>query len=331
MQEELPMHTTINPNALKTYRGKRGLKQSALAEKLGCSIAQVSRWERGVSRNIRAHLRDKLPKVLGCTWENLTQPPEARDEAETKPWNPKAQLKVQIHPAALNALRLVSKRFRIPAHLIVELAPLLFLIAAEKSLARRRAGVEAIENRLSRVTDQEKTDIRHLPQITFGADFNDDPIFGGDFYDVLRVEHESISKRDVLGQLSDWETNETVDYENPFVTYLRTEVADLPEGSVWGFRPDLRREVDYNVALDELQEITGLDVSKPGEDDLIEAIADGKIDLREAILQRKSVSLEEFKEWLEQKLDEHERRIDLEMGLSIEIPTKGKDSQEFAS
>ena len=67
------------PEALKAARkranGKRGFTQAQLAEEIGCSKDTVSRWERGETSRVRAHLREPLCEVLGVDWDTLTTPP----------------------------------------------------------------------------------------------------------------------------------------------------------------------------------------------------------------------------------------------------------------
>jgi ribosome-binding protein aMBF1 (putative translation factor) len=66
---------------LKKARERRGLTQSALAEKVGCAEFSILRWEKGVTRPLDIYLK-KLEKVLGIDLK------EGNDEAEIKDPSP---------------------------------------------------------------------------------------------------------------------------------------------------------------------------------------------------------------------------------------------------
>ena len=56
---------------IKRMREACGLNQTQLAEKIGCTQKDVSRWENG-NRNPSVRTIEKLSNVFGCTTDELT-------------------------------------------------------------------------------------------------------------------------------------------------------------------------------------------------------------------------------------------------------------------
>lgn len=98
------MANTINAEALKAWRKKRGWTQKQLAERLKCSPDQVSRWERGKSQNVHSHLREALIKAFGVEWEELTIPPKDSGKSADNIFD--VQLNVRVSHSQRTALQL---------------------------------------------------------------------------------------------------------------------------------------------------------------------------------------------------------------------------------
>lgn len=62
----------IRINKISYYRGKAGLTQKELAEKLEVTQGAVSKWENGAERPLRKY-RVKLVKILGCSEDDLLE------------------------------------------------------------------------------------------------------------------------------------------------------------------------------------------------------------------------------------------------------------------
>lgn len=61
---------STNNSAIARIRIERGMTQQELAEKIGVTYSNVSRWERGeVSPTIKSML--KIAAVLGCSLDDL--------------------------------------------------------------------------------------------------------------------------------------------------------------------------------------------------------------------------------------------------------------------
>jgi hypothetical protein len=121
-----------------------------------------------------------------------------------------------------NAFTLASRRYNVPVARIVELAPILFVIAAEESLGLRRAKLAQLDEVLSKVSEL-RSRFPHLPA-SIAPDFVANEAFA--------VEQQSIDDNDIFGRNipddddSLWRygpaEEEYDEYcENPFAIYIR--------------------------------------------------------------------------------------------------------------
>src|SRR5271166_3313902 len=123
----------LNGKALTEARRKKGWTQVELSEatKPKVDVSTISRIERGKPTRVRANTLRALTKALDVQPESLCPVAEAERDV----------MKLRIETAARNALTLVAHRYRISRESIVEIAPLLFFIAAEQSLKERQSRI----------------------------------------------------------------------------------------------------------------------------------------------------------------------------------------------
>ncbi len=287
------MEKTINPEALKKARKARGLTQMELAEKCKCSKETVSRWERGEIDNVRTRSRKELTKALGVEWEELTRAPVQEDEGE--PFSTKVTLNVRIGGKARNALTLVCLRYGLNVADVIELAPLLFLVIAEKSLVHRRAKLQEILERHGLDDDEDRAAAPHLK-----TEF----VRGAIVEIALVSEEESISKRDIFGKHIELENYYGEDGEglNPFLNHLRYFMEGIPDNLVtlsswWD-------EISYTIAEETLREVSGLEGKVDREKNTLALILNGNIDLREVLTSKKNLSPEDYQNWLQKQVDD---------------------------
>lgn len=282
------MEQTIHPEALKAFREKRGLKtQKALAEKCGFSPETVSRWERGWKGRVRSHSRERLTKVLGVSWDELTRAPDDKVESALFPT---VQLNVRVRPEVRTALTLVCLRYSVRPAEVIELAPLLFLITAENSLTRRQENLDSIKDRFERAIQESRGAAPHLAP-AFYRHVDADA--------AMDDEQVSIDSRDVFCR----RVAEPYDVEDhvPYTTHLKTLVADLPSGLVDDLYPSYTSGATYTIARDTLREATGISEDNENEKELLDLIWEGRIDFSKVLSTKKSLSEEEYMQWLSEQ------------------------------
>jgi transcriptional regulator with XRE-family HTH domain len=153
----------IDPNILKRLREAKNWTQDALAEKTKIHKQTISRLERGDRSKTRCQTINQLARALMVEPEVLTgEKPAPEMQREASSLDVRSQLNVRVGTGPRNALRLVADRYRVEPSQIVELAPFLFVWAAEESLRQRREKIAEVERRCDAALEAE-SGIRHLP------------------------------------------------------------------------------------------------------------------------------------------------------------------------
>jgi transcriptional regulator with XRE-family HTH domain len=225
------MSKPIDPNRLKEIRLLRKLSQEALSKKAKLSKESIHRLERGVQSGARPKTIDGLVKALEVEPGVLTGvlPIPTRDS--TAPDTPDTALfemypmNYRVDGAVRNAFMIAALRYQVPVARIVELAPLLFVLAAEASLERRRAKLAELQDVFDR-GDALRPNFPHLP-------YEIVPNFRAD--DAFAAEEESIDRHDILATTLPDEIFDTKpvakdydeDEDNPFVVSLQAEAERL--------------------------------------------------------------------------------------------------------
>jgi transcriptional regulator with XRE-family HTH domain len=211
--------TILNGKALAGARRKKGWTQVELSEatKPKIDISTISRIERGKPTRVRGNTLNALAKALDVHPESLCPTAEAERDV----------IKLRIESAARNALTLVARRYRISREHIVEIAPLLFFIAAEQCLQERHKRIEQLRDTaydLIALYDK----IPHLPK--------EWPVDEG----AVSSEEQSIKARDLFGEkvlenahqfMSDLGEDYDEAEQNPFVSFLREALAKASKSS----------------------------------------------------------------------------------------------------
>ena len=243
----------IDPESLKALRSAKGWSRSQLADRSRVSKRQLARLESAHSPvSVRMTTFKRIVEALGTDGEKLTgasvvaQNPEKLEDIG---------LRVRVSPQLQLAYDLVSYRYGPTRREIVELAPLLFVLLAEGSLAWRRERAEKVDELIGRLHELGK----HSP--LYGASFLEHVQDGNE------LERRSISNVDLMG--NDVRREEWGDsYEGvPFCDYLCKLAEDIGIAGIVDFFPDTSDATvgydtiwgaePYEVCRDILGELTG--------------------------------------------------------------------------
>ena len=295
----------INPQTLKYARKRRGMSQKELADAIreiakGCSKDTVSRWERGESRRLHPRFRKALCEVLRIPWEKLVEP---RDQPLRD-----ATTKVSMGKGARNSLRLVAERYDVRPQDVLDLAPLLFLIIAERSLLERQRQLQKLDAALQ----ESETLLENSGHI--GGIIANRSVFTDDQLDLLDEEKQSLGKGDVFGRITKHEYRN----EGPFAHFVRDLTKDLAKDAVVhieSFGGDMIET--YRIADDTLQACTGISEDEKQGHELLRHIHCGAIDLAEC-LRKRDGDEETYRQWLSAELSRAEEESEEESRRQIE-------------
>ncbi len=101
-------------------------------------------------------------------------------------------------------------------------------------------------------------------------------------------------RREVFGPKDSFDVEE----HNPYVAYLVRLIKGLPEGLVEDLSPNYFRAPDYRIAEDTLREITGIPGKTENDQELLEFISQGDIDLRELLNKKQKLIAKDYSDWL---------------------------------
>ncbi len=314
------MATKIKDGIVKQLRDERGWTQDDLARKAGLNKQSIFRIEKGEKRGPRPETIAQLSKAFGVdaavlTGRPSTQPASQTDDADplapeaskADPFENASQLNLRIDNAARNALALTARRYGVQLSEVVEIAPFLFFLMAERSLQRRRERKDEVSNAIAEV-ESLRDRHRYLPIDIPGNDAQ------------ICCEEDSIQKNDIFGRLYEGVNNGRTfryisDYDdntdNPFAAFLKEELKVLKDAvpeerrkairsNFAGWHPDVWSSPGYKICLDEAVSIVGDDK------EAVRAVLNGTAPLHEIPKDLRNSSPEELGEWAKAKARERE-------------------------
>lgn len=319
------MSKPINGPVVKTLRDRLRLSQSELAEKAKISNDSLSRIERGRQTGRSQHMRKALAGALGVSPDVLTgdAPVPAPTSAENPPLSTdKYQVNIRLDGAVRNALSLVARRYRIPAVRIMELAPFLFVAAAERSLEQRHLRLLTLESALD-AADAAAADFHHLPR-TIAPGF--------EALNDIHAERASIAARDILAEKfsdslfvlfgplkDDYDANE----DNPFVSSLKEAVTNPEIAEITSFSKDT---IDFCVCRNDALRFAG------GDAELAAGILDGWAQIHEMPRDLRQDDVVEGRlEWLRTKAAQHAEELAAQAKAWAEMPDLLDESEGTAT
>lgn len=294
----------INPLILQRQRKKLGLSLEDLERRSGIDKGTIYRIEAGKpGRNARNTI-DKLANALKCTPDELVTTKVDDQDAKDTVLYPRSQLNIRISNEGRNALAFVAQRYGVRSIDIVEIAPLLFHLVAEESLALRRDCLERLRTAREAVSSMHAS----FPHITERL-IND-----WQAEELELAEERSIAKRDLRGELLGIDETlydvRPLNYDegdrNPFVMHLRDrlrEVGGYAELDAWydGWSPR------YLVGRDEAAAYFN------GDEDVAEYVLNGVIGLHEIPKDLRGADTAEARlVWAQERIAEaRARQVDL--------------------
>ncbi len=276
----------IHAETLRHFRIKRGWNQQQLADAVKCTKDTVSRWERGVSRRVRSHLRDPLCRALRVDWQQLTNPIN-RTHGKVE----KDMTTLSVGRDVRNNLQIVAARYEVRVRDVLAITPLLFYIIAELSLMKRAQRLDEIRVTLEEAEDKLLARKGHLGgNILAGSIFREDELI---------EEEESLKRRDIFGRTITYSQRHKHN-DGPFVHFVRELVDELPEESAAKIESYFGDVIDfYQIAEDTLRELTCAT-----DDERCKAlrhyIRRGRIDLSECLRKRAENEID-YQMWLDQE------------------------------
>ena len=292
----------IDPVVLKKLRDARKWTQDDLARQSKINKQTISRLERGEQRRTRQRTVNSLCTVFKIDAAVLAGKSPLPEQQHQAPFlGMKSQLNVRIDNAARNALALVALRYNIRASQIIELAPFLFLWAAEQSLRRRRDRLAELKRKLSEAEGL-RGQFPHLSNRVGYFPSADN---------VIWAEEKSIEASDLFGRRigeADYDDTLSEDFmeetENPLTVFLRdiaeqlSAVAEFEDWSPFS-------SPNYRICPDEAAKLVGGDLERADE------ILRGLVALHEMPMEMRKADLtRERAEWVRSKAEEHRTRID---------------------
>lgn len=246
---------------LRNLRKAKNLSRKRLSDLSGVSVRTIQRMEdpEAETSHHRTTVERLANKGLQVDPRVLTGEmplPQAGNAPAPEPR--RVQIGAEIAPKARLGYDLIKRRYGVSATEIINIAPLLFTLLAERSLARRREKLEEAREAIGRL-DQMGDQVGHS-------------IFGVAATVALNadtVEEESIAKADIFGEhllsadngllLPDEPFDPAT--SNPFADYLRHMAVDLARPGVVDTRTDLSygstygKFPDYDICPEELDEL----------------------------------------------------------------------------
>ncbi len=247
----------IDPKTMRELRDRAGMTQAQLGERAKVAARTIQRIETSEGQyQCRQHQAESIAKALGTTPAVLAG--GKRSVEEQRALLTKAGLKplrMLVREDYFFYLGMIELTYGVQWNDVIELAPLLFAIVAEKSLAERLAAAKEMETALNALTAP-----KGHPQLTFMN-------VTGKFEDALASELESIAAKDIFAtKVSEFadEVGEIAFNRNPFTETVKRMVADsksdvLEIASMYNVEREWPLGIEINAFTAQLETLTGGD------------------------------------------------------------------------
>ena len=217
----------IDSDRLRTLRKRKKLSRPDLERASGINMRTIQRLENepDKSKTTREDTVVRLADALDIEPDVLTGELDLPDSDEAPFAEPgRVRIGAQISPKARLSYDLIKRRYDVNATDIINIAPLLFALLAEASLAWRRERLEE-----AREASRQLNQIDGYWRGGLGTGLNDA------VYNGIAREEESISSADLFGEHLNEDTGTSLidryffnpEEENPFADFLRKMADEL--------------------------------------------------------------------------------------------------------
>ena len=232
----------IRPDQLKALRKRQGLSLEQLAEQSRVGKRTIQRIEKGEVGTPRGHTAKQLAKALGVKPRELAEEP--------RPGGKPIRIQDALMPGTRLQYELIERRFGVQFREVIEMAPLMFALLAEQSLAWRREQLGQIEDALDvalKLADADRLRfVRRIDQTREDLILEEGAIGLGELF------------RDPMENVDDINYIESREAVNPFADYLRHLAAKIEDERVSVGDDALIPKVPrYSVYEDDLRHIAG--------------------------------------------------------------------------
>jgi transcriptional regulator with XRE-family HTH domain len=257
------MNESIYPEQIKRLRNKKKWSQEQLVRKIkttrgGITKRQLQRLEQqaqtGNPITVRTETLDGLAAGLGVKRKLLMQPPSSIEEVTS---SPHPTQKLTIRNSIVNNLKLIQRRYCVPAEYVLQLAPLLFVYHAESSLRARRIELDQQLDLFNQLTEA-------CPSLSV--------LLPGDAPEELIEEMRSIEMNDLIGCDIGMEDEAA---PSRFTLYLQDMVCKFNDSLIIEAGPPPSSD-NYDAPSEFLDYILF--------DDYLESVSSGNSNIKQAIL-----------------------------------------------
>ena len=283
----------IKPQLLRRLRREHRLSQKELAEKSKVSLKQIQRIEsrKQSGPNVRGNTVKRLAEALEVSPTKLVEEPPI-------PGFNVVRIGARLFPGVRLAYALIERRYGVNAGTIINLAPVLFALLAEGSLAWRRAELdrylEAVGSVRDLPTGSRLTCALHAYYADQDAGYEAEAIEQRKLFDDPYPDDYEFARDD--GPLG-----------GPFEEYLRKLAADIDQPGVIDFggtRFDsaLGLRMYYSVCAEDLAKLA------PPNSDALYALHSGEVRLQDIPAELMEEGAAKQREaWLQERLSPESR------------------------
>ena len=188
----------INVQTFEALRQKRGWTQAELARRSRVAPKTIGRIKNG--EELRRINAERIAQAFGVSVEVLQHPPnEELINQAAKKWGTE-RLVLDLNGSILNDLWLVSRRYNVSIQSVVQFAPLLFSVVAERSLLRRQKELDEWLERFETLA------VAHPANGEIALDLR---LLKDGEYDIYETAKDSIVARDLSAGVRDVYSTET--------------------------------------------------------------------------------------------------------------------------